>query len=128
MLSTTARLLNLRPGAVWTLRPSFSSSPSRAQLSPQRAAERWIQSVEELTGAVRWSRRNDGARTSGLEVGSSSGLERRGNASSGLGGRVLPDFHSSGYEQAIRLAKEEIKVLMIILTCDEHQYDEEFKK
>lgn len=41
---------------------------------------------------------------------------------------MLPEFQAVGYEQAIKMAKEEIKVLMIVLTCDEHQWDEEFKK
>lgn len=88
--------------------------------------------MEELTGAVRWSRRNDGAASSGLAVGSSSsGLERRGGAGAGAGGagsRTLFDFQACGYEQAVKKAKEDIQVLMVVLTCDEHQHDEELKK
>lgn len=64
-----------------------------------------------------------------MDVGG-SGLARRGvNGAAGAEhGRVLPDFMACGYEQAVKRAKEDIKVMMVVLTCDEHQYDEEFKK
>lgn len=64
-----------------------------------------------------------------MAVGSSSsGLERRGAGAGGAGVRTLLDFQACGYEQAVKKAKEDIQVLMVVLTCDEHQHDEELKK
>jgi FAS-associated factor 2 len=40
----------------------------------------------------------------------------------------LPDFYIDGYEAAVKRAKDDIKVLMVVLTCDEHQDDEDFKR
>lgn len=42
--------------------------------------------------------------------------------------RSVPDFWVGGYESALRRAKEEVKVLMVVLTCDEHEDDAEFKR
>lgn len=119
------------------------SDPSRRLQSPASEAEKWIRSVEEYTGAVRWSRRFDAlpggaGSSSGVEAGGASGLERRAAASgsratAGGGGAaaaraVLPDFFVGGYEAAVREAKGDIKVLMVVLTCDEHESDGEFKR
>lgn len=94
--------------------------------------------MEELTGAVRWSRRFEDRESEGVAsattAGSGSvGAERRtATARSGhrdsTGRRTLPDFFVDGYEAAVRRAKDDIKVLMVVLTCDEHQDDEEFKR
>lgn len=53
---------------------------------------------------------------------------RRRNSGSGGAKKVLPDFLVGSYDEAVRKAKMEIKVLMIVLTCEEHEDDEEFKK
>lgn len=69
--------------------------------------------MEECTGAVRWGRRGERR---------GSGLRERGER------RSVPDFWVGGYESALRRAKEEVKVLMVVLTCDEHEDDAEFKR
>lgn len=97
-----------------------------------------MRNLEELTGAVRWSRRNDstystsatgGAESSSVQASGSgiggSGLNRR---NSGVGRKVLPNFFIGSYEDALKRAKEDIRILMVILTCEEHENDVEFKK
>lgn len=59
--------------------------------------------------------------------GTSSGMRRRNSGGSGAK-KILPDFLVGSYQEAVRKAKKEIKVLMIVLTCEEHEDDEEFKK
>lgn len=149
-----ARILRIRPGPTSSLRPrnpfardatsgDGSSSSSRRRLqSPSFEAERWVRSVEEMTGAVRWSRRFEDSQEEGLATGSASsssginggarssaGLERRSRTGrAGSSRKTLPDFVVDGYEAAVKRAKEDIKILMVVLTCDEHQDDEEFKR
>lgn len=50
--------------------------------------------------------------------------------SSGAGGarRVIPDFLVSSYTAALQRAKTETKVIMVVLTCEEHESDADFKQ
>lgn len=132
--------LSLRP------RNPFSRDTSKRS-DPRSESERWVRALEELVGGIRFSRRFEestssslgevnsssvgaGSSSSGSGVASGSGLGRRTSTGGegGEGGRkVLPDFFVGSYEDAVKRAKEEIKVLMVVLTCEEHENDVEFK-
>lgn len=133
-------MLHIRPGTA-SLRPRnpFATPPnSISRLDPATAAERFVRSLEETTGAVRWSRRNEstqnydsstsgsGVGSSGIEVGTSAeGMRRRG---AGAGRKALPEFWVGSYDSAVRKAKNEARVMMIVLTCEEHESHDDFVK
>lgn len=122
-----ARILRIRPG-VPSLRPRnpFARDPS-SRLSPTAAAERWLRSLEESTSSVRYSRRFDGeagsSSSSAVASSSTSGLRERGATAR----RAVPDFWIGGYEDALTKAKGDVRVLLVILTCEEHDDDASFK-
>ncbi|KAL8283889.1 hypothetical protein RQP46_005321 [Phenoliferia psychrophenolica] len=120
VLGLIARLLRIRPGLA-SLRPRnpFTRDPNSRPLSPTASSERWIRALEDLTG----SRPPLVASATGAGEPGGSGLRQR------EGRRVaLPDFVVGGYEDALRRAKEELRVLMVVLTCEEHEDDVEFKR
>lgn len=81
-----------------------------------------MRSLEETTGRVRWGRRDEGSSSSSAVGGAREGLRERGTAG------TLVDFWVGGYEEAVRRAKDEVKVLMVVLTCEENDDDLEFKR
>ncbi|KAK4701641.1 FAS-associated factor 2, partial [Phenoliferia sp. Uapishka_3] len=135
VLGFVARLLHIRPG-VASFRPRNpfirdpnSASARRRLLDPTAAAERWVRALEEVVGS-RAAERSSSSATStasggtGIGEASGSGLRSRNAA----GRTNLPDFIVGGYEDALRRAKEELKVLMVVLTCEEHDDDAPFKR
>lgn len=129
-----ARLLRIRPTTLH-LRPRnpFARDPS-VRSDPTSAAERWLRSLEDSTGSVRYGLRFE---SSPVLASSSSVLApslSSSTSSSGLTQRrvaernVLPDFLVCGYEEALARAKRELKVLMVVLTCEEHDDDLHFKR
>lgn len=147
-----ARLLRIRPGiTLFTPRNPFTRDPL-TRLSPSAAAERFVQSTENLTHAVRYSRRFDSlpspssvasssagvsnsiggrgssaiASGSGSGNSSGSGLRERVNVENAV--RAIPDFIIGSYDDAIQRAKDQVKVLMVVLTCEEHGDDTAFKR
>ncbi|GAA5995660.1 clathrin-mediated endocytosis regulator UBX3 [Rhodotorula paludigena] len=140
LLGLIARLLRLRGPSTVSLRPRNPFAPggalgggSRTILSPAAAAEQWIRSVEEVTGLPRRDERGSahGASYSAARAGpSSSGLSaRRTSAPAPPGtGKRLPRFHVGSYESALRLARDELRILMVVLTSEENERDERFKR
>ncbi|SCV72798.1 BQ2448_4335 [Microbotryum intermedium] len=129
-----ARLLRIRPGQT-SLRPRnpfARDARSLQRMDPVGSAERFVRSIEEMTGAVRWSRRlGDAQGSSSSVVGTSSGLsslERRRSGSNSSARKALPDFWIGSYESALKKANDDFQVLMVVLTCDEHEDDELFKR
>ncbi|GAA5911093.1 hypothetical protein JCM5296_002457 [Sporobolomyces johnsonii] len=131
ILTFLARILRLRPStASFRPRNPFSTSHRRPRtiLSPTAASERWIQSVERLTGLPRAAGESTApSAASGVEIGSSSGLSRRAGASRAQGA-TLPEFFVGGYEHALRKARDEMRLMMVVLTCEENDADEAFKR
>jgi FAS-associated factor 2 len=112
-----------------SLRPRnpFARDPN-SRLSPTAAAERWLRSLEELTSCVRYSRaatevNSSGSTSSAIASGSSSGMRDRGATVR----RAVPDFWVGGYEEALSKAKGDVRVLLVVLTCEEHDDDTSFK-
>ncbi|BGP50973.1 UBX domain-containing protein 10 [Rhodotorula kratochvilovae] len=136
LLGLIARLFRLR-GSTTTLRPRnpFAHRPPRSILSPAAAAEQWVQSVEEATGL---QRRPDG----GAAAASSSGVHAGPSSSSSLGlaarrtsapappgtGPRLPRFLVTSYDGALRAARDEKRVLMVVLSSAENERDQRFKR
>ncbi|KDE03590.1 hypothetical protein MVLG_05925 [Microbotryum lychnidis-dioicae p1A1 Lamole] len=130
-----ARLLRIRPGqtSLGPRNPFARDARSLQRMDPVGSAERFVRSIEEMTGAVRWSRRLGDAQGSsssvvGTSSGGSSSLERRRSGSNSSARKALPDFWIGSYESALKKAKDDFQVLMVVLTCDEHEGDELFKR
>lgn len=66
--------------------------------------------------------------STGVEIGTSAGLTRRNVDGTSGEETELPEFFVGGYEQALRKARDELRLLMVILTCEEHDEDEAFKR
>ncbi|GAA5866244.1 hypothetical protein JCM8547_007215 [Rhodosporidiobolus lusitaniae] len=132
LLSFLARLFRLRPStASFRPRNPFTSlSRPKSILSPTAAAEAWIRSAESLTGLSCPSLPASSSSTaSGVQIGSSSGLSRRGGAGQHeADGARLPPFFVGGYEAALRKARDERRVLMVVLSHEEHDADAAFKQ
>lgn len=96
---------------------------------PKVAAERWIQSLEEETGCVSFSRaRAAETEATGVASGSSSALHRRPGEDSNA--RVLPDFFIGSYESFARICAQESnpKIGCVILVSEEHDDVAAFKR
>jgi len=52
-------------------------------------------------------------------------MRRRG---AGTGRKALPEFWVGSYDSAVRKAKNEARVMMVVLTCEEHQNHDQFVK
>ncbi|GAA5917883.1 hypothetical protein JCM6882_003754, partial [Rhodosporidiobolus microsporus] len=137
LLSFLARLFRLRPStASFRPRNPFAgASRPRTILSPSGAAEAFIRSVERASGLSCPSLSPSGAggsSSSGVQVGSSSGLARRGAANGGASGGGdeprLPEFFVGGYEHALRKARDERRTLMVVLTSEENEADGALKR
>ncbi|BGP34691.1 UBX domain-containing protein 10 [Rhodotorula toruloides] len=125
-----ARIFRLRP-ATASFRPRnpfAGAGRPRTTLSPAAAAEQWVQSVERTTGLARRGGRDDSSASSGVQVGSSSSLSRRTSLTPPGSGARLPAFVTGGYDQALRIARDEMRLLMVVLTSEENERDERFKK
>ncbi|GAA6021258.1 hypothetical protein JCM10207_002592 [Rhodosporidiobolus poonsookiae] len=133
LLTFLARLLRLRPSTA-SFRPRNPfTAPRRPRtiLAPAAAAEAWIRSVEAASGLSCASLSGPEGGSSGVQVGSSAAGVARRTAAAAVGGgdeRRLPEFFVGGYEQALRKARDEIRVLMVVLSCAEHEMDEAFKR
>jgi FAS-associated factor 2 len=102
------------------LRAGPGTSPPRAtNESAEQQADRFIRELEEETGALAISRAiaSDGPSTSkAREAGSLSGR------------RLLPDFFVGGYEDALRTAKRDPRILCVVLVSSEHDDVPAFKQ
>lgn len=107
-------------------RPGLGSAPTR---DPKVAAERWIQSLEEETGCVSFSRSQAGeGEASGVASGSSTVHSRRqGDESSA---RFLPDFFIGSYESFAKTCATEVnpKIGCVVIVSEEHDDVAAFKR
>ncbi|CUA77351.1 FAS-associated factor 2 [Rhizoctonia solani] len=83
---------------------------------PRTAAMRWVRQLEEETGAVSVNRAKD------LEG------ENEGKGKESLNTSVLPNFYIGSYEEALRVAQRELRVLCVILVSEEHDDVAQFKR
>ncbi|KDQ16648.1 hypothetical protein BOTBODRAFT_129521 [Botryobasidium botryosum FD-172 SS1] len=88
---------------------------------PASAADRWVRELEDETGAMCVGRAAAVAREEGE---GSSTLDKGGEGRS----RLLPDFWLGSYESAMKAAKDDLKVLCVILVSQEHDDTLEFKR
>ncbi|KAJ9479124.1 UBX domain-containing protein 3 [Pseudozyma hubeiensis] len=106
-----ARLLRIR-----TLFPSlFGGSPGSRTLSrsdPRTSAENFVRELEQDTGAS----------------SSRSAVSPEDSASRAPPSKALPPFFIGGYSDALRTAKEQIKILAIVLVSREHGDVDRFKQ
>ncbi len=111
LLLFLARLFRIR-----ALFPSLfggSSGPRRSGSSePRTSAESFVRELEEETGAS-----TSASAVSGQDSGSRAPAAKR-----------LPPFFLGGYADALRAAKEQIKILAIVLVSREHGDVERFKQ
>ncbi|GAA6063056.1 hypothetical protein JCM10212_003001 [Sporobolomyces blumeae] len=141
ILGLLARLVGFRisTSSLHARNPFKAPRRPRTILSPHAASERWIENLERLTSLPRMHRprsadslgRDEAGQTSSATmVGSSTGIARRvhSDASETTSGETLPDFFVGGYEEALRKARDDMRVLMVVLSCEEHEQDEAFKR
>jgi FAS-associated factor 2 len=99
---------------------------------PRGGVDRWIRQLEEETGAVCLSRARNSSHsiTSSAEVGPSVLKSRPvipefvsdGNR------KILPDFCTTSYDEALRICQKEARIGCIILVSEEHDDVPEFKR
>ncbi|KAI8445243.1 hypothetical protein BY996DRAFT_4598462 [Phakopsora pachyrhizi] len=103
-------LLGLRLPSIsfhWPRSSYFGWKNPSVTASPRVSAERWVRELEEeLRARSSYSSSQPG----------SPGMKR------------LPDFLLMGYDEAVRKAKDELKVLMVILLSEEHDDASHFKR
>ncbi|GAA5869295.1 hypothetical protein JCM3774_004196 [Rhodotorula dairenensis] len=138
-----ARVFHLRPSSTASFRPRnpfAGAARPRTTVSPAAAAENFVRNVERVTALSRRSAATAtgaGSSSSAATAGGSSGLASRhsratgssrgGGTLRGTGPRV-PDFFVGSYDEALRYARDEMRILMIVLTSEEHERDERFKR
>ena len=124
-----ARLFRLRPSSTASFRPRnpfAGTARPRTTVSPAAAAENFVRSVERVTAL---SRRQSATGSASASASSSSGLTSRHHARrGGTTGPRIPDFYIGSYDEALRFARDEMRILMVVLTSEEHERDERFKR
>lgn len=116
-----ARILRIRLPSLSLRWPGQSRPANRLRTDPRSCAERWLRTLEEETGATSSSTFQEG--TSSAASSSKGDLTYRGKA-----GKRLPGFFVGSYESALREAREQMKVLMVVLVTDEHDDVAHFKR
>lgn len=91
---------------------------------PTATADRFIRELEDETGAMTISH----ASAAAIEV-----MEGVADSSKSAGkavatGRLLPDFFIGSYEQALKIAEKELRVLCAIILNSEHDDAPEFRR
>ncbi|KAG0655369.1 hypothetical protein C6P46_001025 [Rhodotorula mucilaginosa] len=124
-----ARLFRLRPSSTASFRPRnpfAGAARPRTTVSPAAAAENFVRSVERVTALSRRGQSATGSASAAAS--SSSGLTSRHRARRGGTGPRIPDFYIGSYDEALRFARDEMRILMVVLTSEEHERDERFKR
>ncbi|KAG9080444.1 hypothetical protein FRC06_006569 [Ceratobasidium sp. 370] len=98
---------------------TFFSRPSTSTDDPRTAAMRWIRQLEEETGAVCVGHEK--------EV-KSDGEDESGKGKVSVKGGTLPNFFLGSYEEALRCAQRELRVLCVVLVSEEHDDVAQFKR
>lgn len=121
-------LISWLPGAA-----GAGSSRRHVTDDPASVADRWVRELEEETGGIRESRLGefDGFSTStGTDVQAGPGpstLSRR-NEAARAHRRLIPEFYLGGYEEVLKLAQREYRLLCVVLVSNEHDDVPEFKQ
>lgn len=89
---------------------------------PRTAATRWVRQLEEETGAL-----TIGSTREKAEAGSSE-EEGDGKGKELIKGSTLPNFFLGSYEEALRTAQRELRVLCVVLVSEEHDDVAQFKR
>jgi FAS-associated factor 2 len=87
---------------------------------PKTAATRWVRQLEEETGAICIGRVRE------TEKGGGDEEQSKGKESST--GRTLPNFFIGSYEDALRTAQRELRVVCVVLVSEEHDDVAQFKQ
>ncbi|EGG00805.1 uncharacterized protein MELLADRAFT_92981 [Melampsora larici-populina 98AG31] len=115
-----ARLVGLRlPSSL--LYWSRSKPNESTRTDPRTCAERWIRELEEELQL-------EGVSSHSSQVSSSLSTTTSRRTPMMNRDRRLPDFLVLGYDEAVRKAKEELKILMVVLVSEEHDDVAEFKR
>ncbi|KAH9822559.1 hypothetical protein DFH28DRAFT_457558 [Melampsora americana] len=121
LVDMLARLVGLRlPSSLlyWSrARSNRSTNPT----DPRSCADRWIRELEEEIRGT-----DSFGHSTQVQISSSISTSRNGLSSAP--DLRLPDFLRVGYDEAVRKAKEEIKILMVVLVSEEHDDVAEFKR
>lgn len=88
---------------------------------PATVADRFVRELEDETGAVTVSH----AASAASEVPSSSQGESEKSVTRV---RLLPDFFIGSYEQVLKAAETDLKVLCVVLLSSEHDDNAQFRK
>jgi len=110
IFSLLGRLLGLRLPTMsfhWPRVSSFGWGGATPRTDPRTAAERWVRDLEEE-----------------LHARSSYTTAQAGDPAMPR----LPEFLLLGYDDAVQKAREELKVLMVVLVSEEHDDDDQFKR
>ncbi|PCH42010.1 hypothetical protein WOLCODRAFT_137652 [Wolfiporia cocos MD-104 SS10] len=117
-------------------------SQDRRSTDPRNVAERWVQSLEEETGAVCISRSRNRRQSTSNPVdshGTASGADVVGssNLTSRAGGndsdvdvetKLLPDFFMGSYEEFVRHCETAAQIGCVVIVSEEHDDVPEFKR
>ncbi|KAG8791126.1 hypothetical protein FRC12_010111 [Ceratobasidium sp. 428] len=98
---------------------TFFSRPGTSTDDPREAAMRWVRQLEEETGALCVGHEKDAR---------SDGEDESGKGKESVKGGSLPNFMIGSYEDALRRAQRELRVLCVVLVSEEHDDVAQFKR
>ncbi|KAG8738088.1 hypothetical protein FRC10_007299 [Ceratobasidium sp. 414] len=98
---------------------TFFSRPSVSTDDPRTATMRWVRQLEEETGAVCVGHEKEAK---------SDGEEESGKGKVSVKGGTLPNFFLGSYEEALRCAQRDPRVLCVVLVSEEHDDVAQFKR
>ncbi|KAG2038010.1 hypothetical protein BDR03DRAFT_955537 [Suillus americanus] len=110
---------------------TINSYHSHRPTSPDSRSmtQRWVQQLEEETGACSSKRSMANAVTTGFEAGPST--TRRHTyppAASDDNQKILPDFFDGSYEEVLDICQKEGRIACVVLVSAEHDDDADFKR
>ncbi|EPQ28534.1 uncharacterized protein PFL1_03838 [Pseudozyma flocculosa PF-1] len=122
LIARIFRLRSLFPG-LFGGAPGSDGWSRMPKVDPRICAERFVRELEEETGATSGPR---SALPAAASEASSTSRSRDGTGPPPA--PRIPPFHIGGYSDALKLAKEQIKILMVVLTSREHGDAEHFRR
>jgi FAS-associated factor 2 len=118
------RLLRVRPNLPsLSLRP-FSRHPQQPHIpgDPRSCADRWVRSLEESTSAIASAETSSSSRPSTSSVAGPSSSPPSHHQSA----KRLPNFFIGSYADALKKAKDDLRLMCVILVSSEHEDHDEF--
>lgn len=107
------------------------SSRRHVAVDAASVADRWVRELEDETGGIRESRLGDlDVLATGADVQAGPGpstLSRR-NEAARAHRRLIPEFYLGSYEDALKIAQREYRLLCVVLVSEEHDDVLEFKR